>query len=53
MGTAGEPDALKRDLTTMLFSARADSRKATGDPDGSPCIGRKETIAKIDDYERQ
>jgi hypothetical protein len=53
MGTAGEPDALKRDLTTMLFSARADSRKATGDPDGSPCIGRQETIAKIDDYERQ
>ena len=52
MGTAGEPDALKRDLTTMLFSARADSSKATGDPAGSQCIGRQETIAKIDDYER-
>lgn len=52
MGTAGEPDALKRDLTTMLFSARADSIKATGDPDGSPCIGRQKTLARMDDYER-
>jgi len=52
MGTAGEPDALKRDLTTMLFSARADSSKATGDPDGFPCIGRQQTLARMDDYER-
>ena len=52
MGTAGEPDALKRDLTTMLFSARADLSKATGDPAGSRRIGRQQTLARMDDYER-
>lgn len=51
-GIAGELDALKRDLATMLIAARADLSKATGDPAGSRRIGRQQTLARMDDYER-
>lgn len=51
-GIAGELDALKRDLATMLITARADLSKATGDPAGSRRIGRQQTLARMDDYER-
>ena len=51
-GIAGELDALKRDLATLLITARADLSKATGDPAGSRRIGRQQTLARMDDYER-
>jgi len=51
-GIAGELDALKRDLATLLIAARADLSKATGDPAGSRRIGRQETIDRLDVYEK-